>query len=96
MIKATKTHRAENPDAELMLDIALAILGAETAVFEQYDRALRKEYAWLPDLQYRRARSAVLKGFLDRKTIFNTVDFQRIYETRARENLARKLHELGA
>ena len=96
MIRATKTHLAESTDVALMLDIDLAILGAETAVFEEYDRAIRKEYEWVPEARYRQARAAVLGGFLDRRTIFKTVDFQRAYEARARQNLLTKLRELGA
>ncbi len=96
MIRATKTHLAESTDVALMLDIDLAILGAETAVFEAYDRAIRKEYGWVPEAQYRQARAAVLKGFLDRRTIFKTVELQRAYEVQARKNLLTKLHELDA
>lgn len=94
MIRATRTHIAEDEDSRLMVDIDLGILGTPVNVFEQYDRNIRLEYHWVPEAQYRAGRSRVLGSFLERDTIYQTAVIRTRYEQRARENLERKLREL--
>jgi len=94
MILATRTHRADDRDTELLLDIDLGILGQHPDVFARYDDAIRREYAWVPEAQYRTGRAAVLKGFLDRPRIYATGAFRDLYETQARENLTSRLKAL--
>lgn len=94
LILSTRTHDARSGDEALMTDIDLAILGAPAATFEEYDRAIRSEYAWVPEPQYREARARLLKGFLDRADIYRNEPFRRRYEVQARDNLARKVAEL--
>jgi predicted metal-dependent HD superfamily phosphohydrolase len=96
MIIGTKTHVVAGLDAALMVDIDLGILGAPSAAFERYDVAIRREYAWVPEEQYLAGRRAVLQGFADRDRIYTTPELHGHYEERARENLFRKLRELGA
>ena len=96
MIVATKTHETTDTDSSIMLDIDLGILGSSVAVFEEYDQAIRMEYDWVPQEQYRIARIQVLQSFLSRDEIFKTVQFQNRYEAQARKNLQRKIIELGA
>ncbi len=96
MIHATKTHHARLGDAALMLDVDLGILGASRSAFEAYDHAIRLEYGWVPEEQYRHRRAQVLKTFLDRESIYKTREFRDQYEGQARENLARKFQELSA
>ena len=95
LILATKTHQTDDPDAALLVDIDLAILGAPHDVFERYDQAIRREYAWLPEAQYRSGRTGVLSTFFERSTIFSTPALRHLYEKRARENIKRKLADLG-
>src|SRR5262245_32910000 len=46
LIMATKTHQpGAHADAAFLIDIDLSILGAEQAIFDVYDAAIRKEYA---------------------------------------------------
>jgi len=94
MIHATKTHQASTPDCALMVDIDLAILGARKDVFEQYDRHIRREYAWVPRETYVPARAKILRSFLDRDTIYRTPRLHELYEACARANLRSKLAEL--
>ena len=101
MISATATHqlppfRDENAldDAALLLDMDLAILGAEPAVFDAYEKAVRLEYGWVEEPMWRAGRAAVLKSFLARPRIFNTQIFRDRFEARARENLDRSLRAL--
>ncbi len=96
MINGTKSHVVTGIDAELMIDIDLMILGAAPSEFEAYDLSIRKEYCWVPEEQYRLARVAVLRGFIQRESIFKTIDFRQRYESQARNNLSRKIEELGA
>ncbi|WP_217577382.1 hypothetical protein [Mesorhizobium sp. GbtcB19] len=101
MINATATHqlppfRDENAlnDAALLLDMDLAILGAEPAVFDAYEKAVRLEYGWVEKPMWRAGRSAVLKSFLARQHIFYTTEFRNRFEAQARENLGRSLQAL--
>jgi predicted metal-dependent HD superfamily phosphohydrolase len=95
LIMATKTHQAGvHPDTPYLIDIDLAILGAETADFDTYDAAIRKEYAHVPDDAYRVGRAKVLQSFLDRDRIFLTAAFAPL-EARARGNLKRAIARLS-
>jgi predicted metal-dependent HD superfamily phosphohydrolase len=84
---------AETPDEALLLDIDLSILGADDATFDEYDRAIRVEYEWVPDEAYRSARANVLQGFLKRDRIFRTVAYRQ-QEAAARRNIERALERL--
>lgn len=85
---------ATSRDAELVLDIDLATLGAEAERFEAYDRDVRKEYAWVPGFLYRRKRREVLQSFLDRPRIYATDVAYDELEASARRNLAAALSRL--
>lgn len=85
---------AATRDAELVIDIDLSILGADTERFEAYDRNVRKEYGWVPGFLYRRKRRAVLQSFLDRPRIFSTPGPHDLLEAQARVNLAGALARL--
>jgi predicted metal-dependent HD superfamily phosphohydrolase len=97
LIMATKHDGAAlSPDAALLVDIDLSILGRSREEFEHYDRAIRKEYAWVPEDQYRAGRSAVLERFLARPTIYTTPWFRARYEKVARRNLTLAIEQLQA
>lgn len=83
-------------DAGLLCDIDLSILGRSREVFDRFERQIRTEYAWVPEVTYRSARSEVLGQFLRRPSIYQTMQFRELYEEWARANLARLLRELGA
>ena len=92
LILATR-HAGElkTPDQALLVDIDLSILGSAEAIFAQYDSDVRKEYAWVPEPDYRSGRAAVLRSFLDRPRIFSTRAFAERYEAHARSNIQRAL-----
>jgi predicted metal-dependent HD superfamily phosphohydrolase len=95
LIMATKHETtAGTPDAALLVDIDLSILGRSREEFEHYDRAIRAEYAWVPEEEYRLGRSAVLERFLARPAIYTTSWFRARYEKSARRNLALALEQL--
>lgn len=80
-------------DARLIADLDLAILGASAEEFDRYERAIRAEYAWVPEPVYRRERSRVLEGFLKRDPLYLTASFREL-ESRARDNVRRALARL--
>lgn len=86
---------ATTADEALLLDIDLAILGADTARFDEYERQVRAEYAWVPEVMFRHSRRALLQGFLDRETVFLTLAFTQRYEMPARANLQRAIVRLA-
>jgi predicted metal-dependent HD superfamily phosphohydrolase len=83
-----------NPDAQLVCDIDLSILGREPAVFDRFERAIRQEYAHIADPEYRHERAAVLRGFVRREPLYQTGYFRDRFEQQARANLTRVLTDL--
>lgn len=83
-----------DPDAALLCDIDLSILGRTREVFDEFERRIRQEYSWVPEAMYRSARAEILEGFLRRRSIYQTDFFRESYEAPARANLARILKEL--
>lgn len=92
LVMATR-HRElpQASDAQLVVDIDLAILGAPTARFEEYEQQIRAEYAHVPGLIFRAKRRAVLKSFLDREFIYSTASYRDRFESAARSNLQRAI-----
>lgn len=74
-------------EAELMVDIDLAILGAEPTRFQEYEAQIRAEYAWVPGFIYKRKRRALLRSLLEREPLFRTASLRQAREAQARENL---------
>ena len=77
------------PDAALLCDIDLSILGRPPAVFDEFERRIRLEYSRVPEAVYRSARRKIMESFLRRRSIFQTALFRERYEAQARENLER-------
>jgi predicted metal-dependent HD superfamily phosphohydrolase len=82
------------PDAALLCDIDLSILGGGPDEFGEYERGIREEYAWVPAPLYRAGRTRVLREFLEREPLYLTPYFHDRYESAARGNLRRALEEL--
>lgn len=93
-VLATQSHQAVDPDAELLLDLDLSILGARSHAYARFEREVREEYAHVPDAQFRAGRSAILRGFLARPEIYRTRTLREEFEARARKNLEQRLLEL--
>jgi predicted metal-dependent HD superfamily phosphohydrolase len=102
LIEATAKHQPgpelSNPeevvDADLFLDMDLSILGADEKDFDQYERDVREEYAWVSDEAWRTGRAKVLTGFAEREYIFRSMAFRQEYEEKARKNIDRSLRRL--
>jgi predicted metal-dependent HD superfamily phosphohydrolase len=82
-------------DAEVLVDIDLAILGSDVARFDEYEVQVREEYSWVPETLYRAARRKVLEEFTRRDWIYSTAPFRSEYEARARDNISRSLDALS-
>jgi predicted metal-dependent HD superfamily phosphohydrolase len=86
---------ASSPDAQLLVDIDLSILGSPAERFERYDQDVRKEYAWVPGLRYQVARAQVLRSFLDRPQLYHFEPAVALLDAQARINLAAALSRLA-
>lgn len=75
------------PDQALVVDIDLAILGADAARFAEYERQVRDEYGWVPGFLYRRKRREVMRGFARRAPLYQTAVVRARLEAPARLNL---------
>ncbi len=98
LILATKSHQADADDfdAHVLLDADLAILGADEEEYARYARAIRQEYAWVAEDDYRRGRASVLHSFLGRTRIFRLDRTHERLNATARRNLRNELAVLGA
>jgi predicted metal-dependent HD superfamily phosphohydrolase/dephospho-CoA kinase len=95
LVLATRTHEATDSLAALVVDADLSILGAGADDFAAFEQAIRREYAFVPGLLYRRRRRRVLERFLARPAIYRTDAFSCRYEARARVNLAAAIARLS-
>jgi predicted metal-dependent HD superfamily phosphohydrolase len=101
MIRATAGHALPDfdeadarGDCALFLDMDLAILGTPAPEFDAYEAAVRREYDWVPEPQWKLGRRAVLAQFLARPAIYATRHFRASHEAAARHNLARAIGRL--
>ncbi len=87
---------APDPSGRLVCEVDLSILGREPEHFEEFERRICREYAWVPEATYRAVRADILAGFLGRSPLFLTTHFRRKYETQARMNLEAAVARLRA
>jgi len=95
MILATKHGKTpQDKDTKYLIDIDLSILGKPIKEFDEYERDIRFEYAWVPENQFKERRRAILQEFLGRDSIYLTNFFKQRYENQARCNLERSITQL--
>ncbi|PAX52880.1 hypothetical protein CK510_16915 [Brunnivagina elsteri CCALA 953] len=96
LILNTKYHKAEinDFDSHVLLDADLSILGSNLEEYHNYSKAIRQEYAWVPDEKYIAGRKAVLESFLQRRIFFTDELFNRL-EFAARENIQAEIDFLS-
>ena len=75
------------PDAQLLVDIDLSILGAPPERFAEYERQIRDEYAHVPADVFEPRRRAILARFLARDPLYQTPGIRARCEAQARINL---------
>lgn len=89
MIRATADHDPKDlpAQARLFVDADLAIFGASREHYVEYCDAIRREYAYLSDAEFREQRNAVLDRFLSRPQIYFTEPMRDRFEQQARANI---------
>jgi predicted metal-dependent HD superfamily phosphohydrolase len=97
LILATQGHQIDPTDRDrsIFLDADLAILGADPARYQAYQRSIRREYSWVSDPDYQVGRSQVLQSFLDRDRLYCTDLLFNELESIARYNLHQELAALS-
>ena len=96
LVRMTDGHNAPADDAltAAFHDADLWILAAPQERFDAYCAQVREEYAFVPQEAYRAGRTAVLRPFTLRETIYRTAHARHEWEQPARVNLARELARL--
>jgi predicted metal-dependent HD superfamily phosphohydrolase len=95
LILATKTHDpALHPDAPLLVDVDLSILGQPKERFQEYEVQIRQEYDWVPGTTFASKRAEILEHFLARERIYTTGQFFKAYERQARCNIRESIGKL--
>lgn len=92
LVEASQAHEVRDtsgPHAAFH-DADLWILGAPSERFDTYCADVRREYAAVPADAYATGRSAILRPFLQRETIYRTEHARRLWESAARDNLSRE------
>ena len=77
-----------------MVSIDLSILAASPDAYDVYSKAVREEYAHVPDLAFRRGRTVVLRKFLAAPILFPHPPLAAIWDAPARVNLTREVTRL--
>jgi predicted metal-dependent HD superfamily phosphohydrolase len=85
----------DSEEACVVVDADLSILGAPDEVFDEYERLVREEYAAVDDGVYAKGRASVLRGLLERPSIYATRRAQLLWERSARANVERSLRRLA-
>lgn len=88
------TEPVTDPDTMVLLDADLAILGASEIRYQRYAADIRKEYAHVPDSDYRTGRISVLNRFLARPRIYHTTIMHNEGDVPARRNLQDEIDQL--
>lgn len=94
IILDTKRHGGGDATLDLFCDLDLSVLGAQPGVYAAYAEAIRREYAHVPEADWRAGRARVLRGF-DTRRIYRTTRFA-YREDAAHENLRREIARLQA
>jgi len=95
LIRSTQTHDpSAHPDAPLLVDVDLSILGQPEERFGEYETQIRREYDWVPESTFISKRAEILEGFMARDRIYTTDPFFAKYEQKARANLRESLRRL--
>jgi predicted metal-dependent HD superfamily phosphohydrolase len=96
LIMATYHNAApQTTDQQLLVDVDLAILGADETRFLEYETQIRAEYAWVPEELFQTTRRGILKAFADRQPIYGTPALRELFERQAHLNLEQSVAVLA-
>ncbi|MFF2654497.1 hypothetical protein [Streptomyces sp. NPDC058045] len=93
LVQLTTTHdpRGGDTNGEVLCDADLSVLGGEPAQYAAYVAAVRAEYSFVPDADFRTGRAAVLRQLLDMPALFRTPGGAGRWESPARRNMRAEL-----
>lgn len=95
LLTATHDPTPGDPSGELLCDADLAILAASPKRYLAYAADVRAEYPHVPDVDFARGRTDVLRALVARERIYRT-PVARELEPRARANVGAELVRLSA
>lgn len=98
LVRLTVTHDPADGDrnGDVLCDADLAVLAGDPAAYAAYAAAVREEYAFVPDEDFRAGRAAVLRQLLSLPRLFRTSYGHDRWENTARRNLSTELDLLEA
>jgi predicted metal-dependent HD superfamily phosphohydrolase len=97
LVRLTASHdpRPEDVDGKLLCDADLAVLARPWDEYQQYAAAVRAEYRYVNDADFRAGRGAVLRHLRGLPVLFHTTELHDRWEALARANLTRELDALS-
>jgi len=89
LILLTQHHTVESGDISgaIIVDADLAILQSSPTEYDRYALAIREEYAWVPDAEYRAGRTTVLEGLLAKKLFTSPLLDEEVAKTNMRREI---------
>ncbi|MBB5824050.1 putative metal-dependent HD superfamily phosphohydrolase [Micromonospora carbonacea subsp. aurantiaca] len=94
LLTAGHTVAADDRDGALLCDADLAVLAGPPEEYDRYAAAIRREYAHVPDGDFRRGRARVLRSLLSLPTLYRHPHLQTHWTPQAHANLTRELTTL--
>lgn len=90
LVRMTAGHEPApgDADAAVLSDADLAVLAAPPPRYARYARAVRAEYAHVPDAAFRAGRAAVLGALVAAPALYRTPTGHALWEAAARANVA--------
>ncbi len=97
LVRLTSAHEpGADHVGQVLCDADLAILAADPERYAEYAGGVRRDYASVPEEDFRAGRRAVLEELLARETLYSTDHARREWEPRARANIAEELARLDS
>ncbi|HSS67317.1 MAG TPA: metal-dependent phosphohydrolase [Nocardioidaceae bacterium] len=96
LVRLTASHAADADDRDgaVLCDADLAILASPAAEYAAYAAAVRAEYAYVPEPDFRAGRAAILRQLLDLPRLFATERAHDRWEATARRNVEAEIADL--
>jgi len=94
LLTANHSARARDRDGALLCDADLAVLAGSPAAYDAYVAAVRREYAHVPEPEFRTGRAALVRRLLTLPTLYRIPELRAAWEPTARANLRRELAAL--
>ncbi|WP_406200312.1 hypothetical protein OH807_19065 [Kitasatospora sp. NBC_01560] len=96
LVRLTVTHHPEpgDRDGAVLCDADLAVLGGDPRAYAAYAAAVREEYAFVPEPDFRSGRAAILRQLLALPALYRTPAARERFDAPARANLAAELTAL--